>query len=67
LPAKGFQVFPIRLANEWIGRAEFGTKGHTKVRIKAIYELAVSEASERFKVWTGRIESESAEFQVNHY
>ena len=67
IPPGESQVYPIRLDAGWDNRPTFAEAGDTPVTVKAIYEVAPTAESTKYKVWTGRIESANFKLILNHW
>ena len=67
IPPGESQVYPIRLDAEWDNRPTFADAGDTPVTIKAIYKVATTAESTKYKVWTGRIASANYKVILIHW
>jgi len=67
IPPGDSQVYPIQLDTEWDNRPTFTEAGNTPVTVKAIYKVAPTAKSTKYKVWTGRIESANYKFILTHW
>jgi hypothetical protein len=56
------QVYAIRLNKEWEGISDLSKLGD-RLLMRAIYQVSASPESDRYRVWTGRVESMS--YKVN--
>lgn len=67
IPAKGHYIFPISLNQDWEVKPEIGKGGRTKVKLKAVYELAPTKESREHAVWTGRVESDELTVELGSW
>ncbi|HEY6971763.1 MAG TPA: hypothetical protein VJA94_21305 [Candidatus Angelobacter sp.] len=66
IPAGEPMVYSIALDDEWAAVPAVPRGNDTPITIKAIYEIKPTPESAKAHVWTGRVESKSYEFRVEH-
>jgi hypothetical protein len=67
IPPGEHQVYPIRLDKSWDTGPKLPNSTEMKARVKAIYEIPATDESRQYKVWAGRVESDSYEFTLRHW
>ena len=69
VPPGEHMVYPISLDGEWDAVPPLLIADETPMRIsiKAIYEVSQSPEATQGKVWTGRAESKSYDFNLRHW
>lgn len=61
------QVFAIRFDKLWVAHPSLRMADEIPITLKAIYEVIPTPESEKYKVWTGRVESRSYDFTLRQW
>jgi hypothetical protein len=61
------QVYPVLLNDSWAADPVPARVGKTQVSLTAVYEVSQTPESEKFRVWTGHIESKPYKIDLRQW
>jgi hypothetical protein len=61
------QVYPIKLDEWWETHPALAKADEMPITLKAVYEVSTTPEAIQFKVWTGRLESQSYNFSLRQW
>jgi len=67
IPPGEHQVYPIRLDKSWTPVRSFPNLTEMMATVKAVYDVPATDESLQYRVWAGRVESDSYEFALRHW